>query len=75
MAQVSWYTDLIGKLQRILELGMQTDDLAALAFGQDVFNAVLNLFPAKEALKLGKESEELGRRRKGADGTFHQGVG
>ena len=43
---------------------MQTDDLAALAFGQDIFDVVLNLFPAKEALKLGKESEELGRRSK-----------
>ena len=64
MAQVSWYTDLISKLQRILELGMQTDDLAALAFGQDIFDVVLNLIPPKDALKLGRKSEELGKRTK-----------
>ena len=61
MAQVSWYTDLISKLQRLLELGKQSDDLAAVAFGMDVFNVILNLLPDKDALKLGRKSEELGK--------------
>ena len=64
MAQVSWFTDLIGKMQRIVELGGQSDDLAASAFHVEVFNSILTLFPSKDALKLSKRSLECGKRTK-----------
>ena len=64
MAQVSWYTDLISKMQRLLELGEKSDDLAALAFGEGVFSAILNLFPSAELYKMGTRSAESGKRTK-----------
>jgi len=64
MAQVSWLTDLIGKMQRIVELGGKNDDLAASAFAEPIFNSILTLFPSKVALKLQKRSEECGKRSK-----------
>ena len=55
--QVAWLTDLIGKLQRILELGDQDDDLARVAFSGEIFYTTFNLFPNKDMLKLAKYSE------------------
>ena len=55
--QVVWLTDLIGKLQRILELGDQDDDLARVAFSGEIFYTTFNLFPNKDMLKLAKYSE------------------
>ena len=62
--QVAWLTDLMGKLQRLLELGDQSDDLARVAFSGDVFSATFNLFPDKEMLKLAKNTEKYGRYTK-----------
>ena len=59
--QVAWLTDLMGKLQRLLELGDQSDDLARVAFSGDVFSATFNLFPDKEMLKLSMTTERHGR--------------
>ena len=59
--QVAWFTDLLGKLQRLLEIGQQNDDLARVAFGEEVFSAVLNLFPDKEIVKLGMQTERYGK--------------
>ena len=58
MEQVAWYTDLISKMQRLLELGSHNDDLARVAFGGDVFRTILNLFPDKEVAKMGQASQE-----------------
>ena len=64
MGQVAWYTELIGKLQRLLELGSQSDDLAAMAFSKDVFDTVFRLFPHRELAKLSQRSEVHGKRTK-----------
>ena len=60
MAQVSWFTDLIGKMQRIVELGGQSDDLAASAFGVEVFNSILTLFPSKMLSSCPKDLLNVG---------------
>ena len=39
--QVAWLTDLMGKLQRIVELGDQDDDLAREVFSRDKFSTIL----------------------------------
>ena len=51
---VAWLTDLMGKLQRLVELGDQDDDLAREVFSRDVFSTIMNLFSAKEHLKMSK---------------------
>jgi hypothetical protein len=54
--QVTWYIDLEGKIQQLLDLGSRNDDLGRVAFGHDVFNVILNLFPIRETIKLSKLS-------------------
>ena len=51
-------------MQRIVELGGQSEDLAASAFAENIFNSILTLFPSKVALKLQKRSEECGKGSK-----------
>ena len=41
--QVTFYVDLEGKIQEILNLGAKGDHLGRLAYGQDVFKAVYNM--------------------------------
>ena len=62
--QVAWLTDLIGKLQRVLELGDQDDDLARVAFSGEIFITIFNLFPNKDRLKMAKYSEVYGKYSK-----------
>ena len=62
--QVTWYTDLLGKLQRLLELGEKNEDLARVAFSGDIFSSIMNLFPDKEMLKLAKLADVHGRYTK-----------
>ena len=50
--QVTFYVDLEGKIQEILNLGAKGDHLGRLAYGQDVFNAVYNLLKHNLILKL-----------------------
>jgi len=64
MARVSWYTDLISKCQRLLELGEQSTDLARVAFSGDIFLAILNLFPEREMVKMGTQSLAHGKYTK-----------
>ena len=45
MDQVAWYMDLISKMQRLLELGSHSDDLARVAFGGDVFTVQYHFEP------------------------------
>ena len=40
------------KLQRLLELGEKSDDLARVAFSGEVFTTTFNLFPDREMLKM-----------------------
>ena len=42
--QVTWLTDLIGKLQRLVEVADRDEDLAAEVFTKDVFLTIMNLF-------------------------------
>ena len=46
--QVTWLTDPIGKLQRLVEVADMDEDLAAEVFTKDVFTTIMNLFSAKE---------------------------
>ena len=50
--QVTFYVDLEGKIQEILNLGAKGDHLGRLAYGQDIFNAVYNLLKDSQVLKL-----------------------
>ena len=45
-------TDNMGKLQRQLEIGSQSDDLARAAFSKDVLSTNGNLFPYREHKKM-----------------------
>ena len=54
-------TDLVGKLQRLVELGDQSEDLARESYSRDVFSTILNMFTAKEHLKMAKAAEFHGR--------------
>ena len=62
--QVIWLTDLIGKLQRLVEVADMDEDLAVEVFTKDVFTTIMNLFSAKEHLKLSKAGFTYGRRSK-----------
>ena len=53
--QVTWLTDLMVNLQRLLQLGGQIEELAREVFFREVFSNILDLFPEKEHLKLFKE--------------------
>ena len=55
--QVAWLTDLMGKLQRLLELGELSEDLARVEFSGEVFTTTFNLFPDKKLPKLSKAME------------------
>ena len=50
--QVTFYVDLEGKIQEILDLGAKGGHLGRLAYGQDIFNAVYNLLKDRQVLKL-----------------------
>ena len=54
-------TVVMGKLQRLLELGDKSDDLARVAFSGEVFSTIINLFPDKEMHKFSQKSELCGR--------------
>ena len=41
--QVTFFMDLEGKIQEILDLGAKGDHLGRLAYGPDIFKAVYNL--------------------------------
>ena len=62
--QVAWLTDLMGKLQRLLQLGDQSENLAREVFSRDVFSNILNLFQEKEHLKLSKAARIHGKYTK-----------
>ena len=49
---MAWLTDNMGKLQRQLEIGSQSDDLARAAFSKDVLSTNGNLFPYREHEKM-----------------------
>ena len=59
--QVAWLNDLMGKLQRLVDLGDQDDDLAREVFSKDVFSTILNLFSVKEHLKMAKAIDVYGK--------------
>ena len=53
-----WLIDLIGKLQRLVELGDLDDDLAREVFSRDVFTT---FFQQKEHLKMSKAGDAYGK--------------
>ena len=52
------------QLQKLLELGEKSDDLARVAFSGEVFTTIVNLFPDREMLKLSQKSELRGKYTK-----------
>ena len=50
--QVSFFIDLEGKAQHILDLGAKGEHLGCLAYGLDVFNTIYNLLPVSKHIKL-----------------------
>ena len=62
--QVTWLTDLIGNLQRLVEVADMDENLAVEVFSKDVFSTIMNLFSAKEHLKMSKAADTYGRRSK-----------
>ena len=54
-------TDFKGKLQRLVQLGDQSEDVAREVFSRDVFSNILNLFSEKEHQKLSKATRIHGR--------------
>ena len=50
--QVSFFIDLEGKVQDILDLGAKGEHLGRLAYGQEVFNAIYKLVPISQHFKL-----------------------
>ena len=60
--QVAWLTDLMGKLQGLVELGYQNGNFAREVFSRDVFNTILKPFPYKEHVKMALAAETYGKR-------------
>ena len=66
--QVSYYVDLEGKIQDILDLGGKGGHFGGLAYGPDIFNAIYNPMKEGQMIKLhavpGKKySRREGRKR------------
>jgi hypothetical protein len=70
--QVIWYTDLEGKIQQLLDLGSRSDDMGRFTFGPDVFRVILNLFPTREHLRLGKFTKDRLQNFKTEIASFRQ---
>ena len=50
--QVTFFIDLEGKIQYILNLGAKGEHLGRLAYGQEVFNVIYNLVTVSQHIKL-----------------------
>ena len=63
--QVTFYVDLEGKIQEILNLGVKGDHIGRLAYGQDVFRAFYNFLKNSQILKYSREKLENTKKKLG----------